>query len=163
MIKISKNLKQFGYGFTMYKTITIARGFGINPLLYLISDDKVVGMLLTFTCTFTTSILMILLYDYIKRDLILIELLKKSQEEKIVLTRHNPVTRKIVKRGKLGKGVLVFILMIWDPTLTLLYCRPGYYQWNKIPNINMFFLLFASSLSCNIIGWIFLGNIPFFN
>lgn len=162
MIKISENLKQFGYGFVLYKSITAIRGFGINPLLYLISPDKTVGMFMTFLCTFITSFLMILIYDYLKKDLILIELLKKSQEEKTIQINHNSVTRKIVKHSKFGQRFLVLILMIWDPTITLIYCRPGHYRWNRIPNMSMFVLFFLSSLSCNVIGWMILGHLQFF-
>lgn len=152
MFVIPEKVMRFGYGFLAYKVITITRGLVVNPLIYLISDKKMTSFILMVSVTFFSSLIIVLVYDHLKRDFILIESLKKSREEKSEQIPYNSVTKKIVKWGKYGDWALIIFLIVWDPALALVYCRPGSYQWNKIPNITMLALFFFSSLSCNIVG-----------
>ncbi|MBK5215757.1 MAG: hypothetical protein JJE53_03050 [Candidatus Pacebacteria bacterium] len=110
-----------------------------------------IAILLMFLSSFTIRYLVILVYDYIKIDWLLIENFKEKQSKKQTIINHTAITRKILKLKKIGKGrVFVFIVLVCtDPVITVLYYREGHHQWNNIPSKN-FMLFFISAVICTI-------------
>ncbi|HEY5587401.1 MAG TPA: hypothetical protein VIK86_00435 [Candidatus Paceibacterota bacterium] len=111
--------------------------------------DYKIAILLMFLFSFIVRFLMILIYDYTKKDWLLIEYLKEKLYQKQEMTVHTSVTRKILKLKKIGNWFLFIGLVCTDPVVTILYYRDGHHIWNKIPkkNLNLFFI---SELICTL-------------
>ena len=88
---------------------------------------------------------MILIYDKIKIDLFLIELLKRTIELGEEMTQSSPITRKILKFMKYGKPV-VFCVLFCEPFIFVLFYRKGIEVWNNIPSLKLFLLYLGSTI-----------------
>lgn len=108
-----------------------------------------IAILLMFFSSFIIRYLVILIYDYIKIDWLLIENLKEKQCKKQTIINHTAVTRKILKLKKIGNWFLFTGLVFTDPVVTVLYYREGHHRWNNIPLKN-FKLFFISAVICTI-------------
>lgn len=108
-----------------------------------------VGILLMFLSSFFLRYLIILVYDYFKEDILLVEYLKERREQKQEVLRHTYATRQIVRSQKNSSKFLLLIgLVCFDPIITILYYREGAYKWNNIPNKKTLFLFMISVLFC---------------
>jgi hypothetical protein len=95
--------------------------------------DLEIAAVLMFLASFLSRYLIILAYDKIKIDWLLIEHLKekifKNQED----NENNYVTNKILKWRNNGDRTLLIGLVSFDPTVAAIYYRKGHHKWNNIP------------------------------
>lgn len=138
---------QFKIGLIFFIAINVA----IKIVEYKITEtyNFKIAILLMFLFSFFIRYLIVLIYDYTKKDWLLIEYLKEKLYQKQEMTVHTSVTRKILKLKKIGNWFLFIGLVCTDPVVTILYYRDGHHIWNKIPkkNLNLFF---TSELICTL-------------
>ena len=142
---VSENLKKIGAGIPIFFAINI----GIKFLVYLPIDDLCdnfwVELLFFFLSSFILRYLIILIYDHIKKDIGLIQYFKDMRHQKKEIEEHTYATRQIIKSEKSGKKYLLIIgIVCFDPIVTVLFFREGYYKWNNIPDKRTFLLFLAS-------------------
>jgi len=94
----------------------------------------------------------LLVYDHIKIDWLLLESIKESQENSVNKKRQNYITKKIIFLRKNYRRLSFIILACWDPFITTVYFRDGHNEWNKIPNWKVF-VIFASSIFLSNLAW----------
>lgn len=107
------------------------------------------AILLMFLSSFFIRYSLILIYDYLKIDFLLIENLKEKNDEKQKATELTSVTRRILKFKKIGNWFLLIGLVCTDPVVTILYFRDGHHLWNNIPKKN-FKLFLISTIICTL-------------
>ena len=138
---------QFKIGLIFFIAINMA----IKIVEYKITEiyNFKIAILLMFLFSFFIRYLIVLIYDYTKKDWLLIEYLKEKIYQKQELVQHTSITRKILKLKKIGNWFLFVGLVCTDPVVTILYYRNGHHIWNKIPkkNLNLFFI---SELICTL-------------
>lgn len=108
------------------------------------------------------AIIFITIYDKTKKDWLLLESLKATQEN-LSLSKNkkqNSVTRRIAYWAKKDKYLLFFALISWDPTFSCLYFREGNHKWNGIP-LKTIPILIISSFIPNLIWTIVISGILF--
>jgi hypothetical protein len=106
------------------------------------------GIILMFISSFIFRYLIIIIYDKIKIDWLLIETLKEKLAQKRQMINQNSVTKRILKFKKFGNIFLLGLLVSTDPLITVLYYRPGYFLWNNIPDKKSFLLFTLSTAFC---------------
>ncbi len=138
---------QFKIGLIVFIAINMA----IKIVEYKIAEmnDFKIAILLMFLFSFLIRYSMILIYDFTKKDWLLIEYLKEKLHQKQESTEHTSVTRKILKLKKIGNWFLFIGLLCTDPVVTILYYRDGHHAWNNIPRKN-FMLFFMSEIICTL-------------
>ncbi len=112
-----------------------------------------------FVCSLTICFCLITIYDWSKTDWFLIEELKKAKLNNTNENEKNGLINSIVILSQKNKYVLLFLLAIWDPTITILYTRKEAYKFNGIPQ-NLIWLFFTSSFLCNL-AWAILVSAAF--
>jgi hypothetical protein len=112
--------------------------------------DFEVAIILMFLSSLIIRYIIIIIYDLIKVDWLLIEHLKEKHQQKQEATQNSSITRKISKYKRIGKNFLLVALIFIDPVITVLYYRKGHYVWNKIPNIKTLILFVISVMICTI-------------
>jgi len=150
MKKIFDIIFKFGIGLTVQKVVGSFSGFIMSTYLLLIYNFET-SIIILFFIRLATSSLLIWLYDKFKIDWLLIESFKESIEKKKLPHIKNNVI-KIIQKGK-------FLLILWDPTITVLAYRKESYKWNGIPNKKIFFI-FLFSLIISTIAWTLVVAIP---
>jgi hypothetical protein len=108
------------------------------------------GIVLMFVSSFILRFLIIVIYDKVKIDWLLIEILKEKLNKKRQMTNQNSVTKKILWLKKFGKNSVLVGLVATDPLITVLYVRPGYFLWNNIPDKKSFLLFTLSTAFCTM-------------
>ena len=141
---------QFKIGLFIFITINMV----IKIIEYKIAEsyDFKIAILFMFLFSFTIRYLMILIYDYTKKDWLLIEHLKEILLQKMEMTRNTSVTRKILRFKKIGNWFLFIGLVCTDPVVTILYYRDGHHLWNNIPK-NKIVLFFLSEAISSGVNW----------
>jgi len=138
---------QFKIGLMLFISINIA--IKLIECKIAKNYDYKIAISLMFLFSFIVRFLMILIYDYTKKDWLLIEYLKEKLYQKQEMAVHTSVTRKILKLKKIGNWFLFIGLVCTDPVVTILYYRDGHHTWNNIPKKNLK-LFFISELICTI-------------
>lgn len=95
--------------------------------------DLEIAAVLMFLVSFFLRYLIILAYDQIKIDWLLIEHLKEKIYKKQEDSENTYVTNKILKWRKGSDRSLLISLVLFDPTVTAIYFRKGHHKWNNIP------------------------------
>ena len=150
-ITILDRFKKFSIGLPIFVALNMAIKFLVYiPIAKLC--DFWVGILLMFLASFILRYLIILAYDHIQEDILLIEYFKEKQKQEQKITRHTYATRKILNSQKSGNKLLLLVgLVFFDPVITALYYREGTSKWNNIPDKKTFLLFTISVILCVII------------
>jgi hypothetical protein len=98
---------------------------------------------------------LLLIYDYMKIDWLLIEALKESLENFVHKKRHNFITKKIIFLRTNHPKKLFFILSAWDPFVITIYRRNGYNKWNNFSDFKTFGVFVLSLFLSNLVVAIF--------
>lgn len=120
------------------------------------------NLIIGLSISMTIAITFITIYDKTKKDWLLLESLKETQEN-LSLSKNkkqNSVTRRIAYWAKKDKYLLFFILICWDPTFSCLYLREGNHKWNGL-NLKTIPILIISSFMPNLIWTIVISGILF--
>ena len=161
---VSENLKKIGVGIPIFFAINI----GIKFLVYLpiagLCDNFWVGLLFIFLSSFILRYLIILIYDYFRKDIFLVEYFKDMRHQKKEIEEHTYVIKQIVKSEKSGKKYLLKIgLICFDPIITVLFFRDGYCKWKNIPDKKTFVLFLLSitfgAVTLTLIYYLFGGSV----
>ena len=113
--------------------------------------DFEIAILLMFFSSLILKYFIILIYDYLKKDWLLIEYLKEKLEIKEEVVEQTFITKKILKFKKIGGDR--FLIACWvclDPIVTVLLSRDEHHSWNNIPNIKTGILYISSTIFCTI-------------
>lgn len=100
--------------------------------IFRIFDLEIAAILMFLTSLFSRY-LIILAYDQMKIDWLLIEHLKEKIHKKQEDDENTYITNKILKWRKKGDKSLRNSLVLSDPTLAAIYFRKGDHLWNNIP------------------------------
>lgn len=142
------NIKQTTTGVFLFVLFNTIVKFVVYPTIIYFSKNNFVGLFFMFLASFILRYLLILIYDLIKKDWLLIESLKARRGN-----RENHITRRIKKLKELGNIFLILTLVFTDSVLTVLYLRRGYFDWNGIKGIDIKILFTIS----NLIGIVMMG------
>lgn len=126
-------------------------GFVVCPLILTYSRTYWISVGWMALGSFCLCFCLVKLYDWTKRDWLLLESLKDAQEKSTQGMQQNRITRKITKLAKRGKYILLVMIVSWDPTITVLYCRKGAYKYNGIPTKEVAALFILSCLLCDVV------------
>jgi hypothetical protein len=117
-----------------------------------------ISLLIVFVSSFFLYYLVILIYDHSKMDPLRLENAKEKIEGKIEILEHSSTTRKIVWVNKYGNNFLLLIFVIvFDPNVTVFYCRKGHHQWNGIRGIRTWSLFIISMITCTLTFHLFIN------
>ena len=141
---IPKELKRIGLGLPIFIGLNIAIKFFVYiPIAN--SYSLGIGILLMFLASFILRYLIILIYDYFKEDVLLVESFKENLEIK----QHTYATKQIIKSQKSGNKYLLHIgVVCFDPVVTVLFFREGFSKWNNIPDKKTLILFTISVIFC---------------
>lgn len=128
--------RNFVAGSFVFSVIGLGITFGIYPLIARLANNYILGLSIMFFSSVTIRYIMILSYDFLKVDYLLIESLKAKKEHK-----GNNLTKRIKKLKKMGNFILFLFLIFFDPFLTAIYYRPSHDKWNGLENVGILFLL----------------------
>jgi hypothetical protein len=147
-IVIPDRFKKIGIGLPIFVALNMVIKFFVYlPIAKLCNFG--IGILLMFLASFILRYLVILVYDYFKEDVLLVEYFKNKQQQKQEVTEHTYATRQILKSQRSGnKSLLLVGLVCFDPIVTVLYCREGSSKWNNIPDKKTLLLFAISVLFC---------------
>ncbi len=95
--------------------------------------DLEIAIILMFLTSFFSRYLIIIAYDQIKIDWLLIEHLKEKISKKQEDNENTYVTSKILRWRKKGDKSLRISMILFDPTVVAIYFRKGHHTWNNIP------------------------------
>ena len=148
----------------MEKKIRIARLGSIFLLNIAIKEviDLVLNTILMIrfgyiVSLFTTTLIYVLfgiisvkIYDYYKKDCLMIEDLKESQHNGNLIQKENRLIRLIEKLARKNKTLLSLILSFKNPGLTVIYYRDGFHLYNGFTGKNIKTIFLVNSIIINI-------------
>lgn len=108
------------------------------------------ALILMFGSSFLMRSLIIIIYNLLRKDFLLIEELKENHLLEKVMARDTSTTRKIQKYKGRGERKLLWILSLLDPVITYVYCRKGHHVWKIIPDMKAFGWFTISVFFCTI-------------
>jgi hypothetical protein len=134
---MKETFRNFALGSFIFAVIGLSITFIAYPLIAKITNDHFFGLFIMFIFSTTVRYTMVLLYDFLKTDYLLIEMFKSKKEHK-----ENNLTRRIKKIKKMfGNFILFIFLILTDPFLFAIYYRPDHNKWNGLENVGILFLL----------------------
>jgi len=142
---LSSSAKQLAIGVFFFITFNTIIKLVVYPTIIYLSKSIFMGLIFMFLSSFTLRYLLILFYDLIKIDWLLIESLKARREHK-----SNHITRRIKKLKKIGNISLLTTLVCTDSVITVLYFRQGYFDWNGFKGVDIKILFVISNLICTL-------------
>lgn len=149
-----RKILNIGIGISIFQIVNkIGLGF-INPIIVYIFDIKI-AIVVMFLTSVLIRFCLIKLYDSLKIDWLYIEKIKEKQltgQTILVGSKNHCNTKLIVYLSKFGRFFLIFVLVIYDPFLLVIYQRSGSNTWNNIPNITTLGLFLISCLACTLIA-----------
>lgn len=133
----------FGFIFAINIAIKFIIDVEITPSL-IINYSYFYSFMTTNVIYALIGIISVFLYDKFKGDPVMIEALKKYQNEGGHLKHKNKLIKFILKRNKKNKFILNALLFFKNPGLMVIYQRDGSYQYNgfKGKHIRLLYLVY---------------------
>ncbi len=143
--------KRVRNGIIVQRIVSMSHAYALSPWVVM-HNEFFTSILLLTSISIVLGLACIAVYDKTKTDWLLIESLKEAHCRNTVNELQNRITRFIIKWSKKGKGLLVVVLVLWDPAIAVLYCRSGYGLYNGIPNLKIWTLFLLSCILCAVLG-----------
>lgn len=137
------SVKHFTVGLTFFIAFNTIIKLILYPFICYLMPSFWLDVLVMFCASYILRRILILIYDFLKIDWLLIEGFKSKQKN-----TENYILRLINKYKKYGDIILGLILIVTDPVIFVLYFRKESFKWDRINNYKMEIFFILSNLIC---------------